>query len=962
MMGRLLGAVAQLGERLGRIEEVVSSNLICSTWPKAQVWPYLGFPLSLQCIAMPAATQTTRDPRDTPAMRQYRRFKEQNPDCVLFFRMGDFYEMFDDDAVTVAKALNLTLTQRTAGIPMAGVPYHAAENYLRKLIEQGFRVAVCDQIQDPKDAKGVVDRAVTRVLTPGTLVDEHLLDESATNHLAAILFTEAGDDSPAVLAACELSTGAFSLRDLPADRVTDELARLKPTELLYAETADGNTPPRVERIRQQLGLALTPRPAWTFRLSDARDNVLKHFGVTTLSGFGLGEHDPAVSPAGALLFYLQETQSPDDGRESRLKHLRPPKREQPNEFMLIDAASLRSLEIERTMRSGQAEGSLYATLQRCRTAMGKRLLRHWLCYPLTDIARIRARQDAVSAFVNDREWAEQVAVPVSDVQDVARIAGRVSMLRATPRDLVALGRSVSRIEAIAQLLFGQPAFTLHHKRLTTLASSLSPIAQTIQDRCVEDPPPHMREGGIFKDGIDPELDEARMLQRDANTWLAAYQKRIIEETGIGSLKVGYNKVFGYYIEITHANATRVPDSFSRKQTLKNAERYITPELKEFEDKVTTAEARAIEREKALFERLLRQTAQVAVELGDYAELIAQLDVLLNFADVAVRFGYVKPEIVEDRTLDIRAGRHPVLDRTLGERFVPNDCSLSAIGSQASADADDTDAASREPRADSRPPTLALITGPNMAGKSTFIRQIALITLLAHTGSFVPAESATIGLTDRIFTRIGASDELHAGHSTFMVEMTETANILHHATDRSLVILDEIGRGTSTLDGLSLAWAIAETLASSHCRTLFATHYHELTTLADHLDNVTNLHVAVREWGEEIIFLYRILPGRTDRSYGIHVAKIAGLPPRTIKRAQELLDTLEVQTDQTAHAAAPPADAQRKRSDGQLSLFTEYLHHPVVDELKQLDLNAMTPLEAFDALRTILAGIESDGNP
>jgi DNA mismatch repair protein MutS len=632
--------------------------------------------------------------------------------------------------------------------------------------------------------------------------------------------------------------------------------------------------------------------------------------------------------------------------------------------MLIDATSLRSLEMERTMRSGQAEGSLYATIQRCRTAMGKRLLRQWLCYPLTDIERIHARQKAVGAFTADREWAEQVAESVAGVQDVARIAGRVAMSRATPRDLVALGRSVSKVESVAQLLECQPSFTAHHQRLTALASSLSPLAQIIQDRCVPDPPPHMREGGLFKDGIDMELDEARMLQRDANTWLAAYQKRIIEDTGINSLKVGYNKVFGYYIEITHANTTRVPDTFSRKQTLKNAERYITPELKEFEDKVTTAEARAIERERVLFDRLIRQTAGVARELSEYAELIAQLDVLLNFAEIAVRFGYVKPEIVEERTLDIRAGRHAVLDRTLGDRFVPNDCVLGRDqgikGSRDQAheldEGPDASALSDQTVTNT---TLALITGPNMAGKSTFIRQVALITLLAHTGSFVPAEAATIGLTDRIFTRIGASDELHAGHSTFMVEMTETANILHHATDRSLVILDEIGRGTSTLDGLSLAWAIAETLASMRCRTLFATHYHELTTLADHLENVTNLHVAVREWGDEIIFLYRILPGRTDRSYGIHVAKIAGLPPRTINRAQELLDTLAVQTDQTAHAAGPPNDGVKKLSDGQLSLFTEYVHHPAIDEIKAIDLTSLNPLEAFDMLRKLKANVAAD---
>jgi DNA mismatch repair protein MutS len=889
------------------------------------------------------------DPRDTPAMRQYRRFKQQHPECVLFFRMGDFYEMFDDDAITVAKALNLTLTQRSTGIPMAGVPYHAAENYLRRMIAMGYRVAVCDQIQDPKEAKGVVDRAVTRVLTPGTLVDEQLLDESAANQVGAIQFLESGDASSAVLALAELSTGRFTLHDLPTGRVLDELARLRPTELLYVETADGTVPDRVGIIREQLGLALSPRPGWLFRQDDARYVLLRHYNVTTLAGFGLEEDDHAIGPAGALLQYLLETQSgrsdqadTDDARNTtqRLGHLRPPVRQSHDAYLTIDAASLRSLEIERTMRTGQIDGSLLATLQRCNSPMGKRLLRTWLCFPLRDRDAIGARQHAVSAMIADRGLTEQLAAQISHVQDVARIAGRMAMHRATPRDLVALGRSVGCITTIADLLDARPAFAAYHEQLTNLGQSLAPLAATIAQRCVDDPPSHLREGGLFRDDIDAELDEARMLQRDANTWLAAYQKRLAETTDIPSLKVGYNKVFGYYIEITHAHTAKVPDAFSRKQTLKNAERYITPELKEFEDKVMTAESRAIEREKTLFERLCRQAATEAASLSCFAELVAELDVLCCFGDVATRFGYVKPELVDEPVLAIVDGRHPVLDRTLGERFVPNDCTLGGPS----------------PDASTNTGTLALITGPNMAGKSTYIRQVALITLLAHTGCFVPAKSATIGITDRIFTRIGASDELHAGHSTFMVEMTETANILHHATERSLVILDEIGRGTSTLDGLSLAWAIAETLAARRCRALFATHYHELTSLAERMDNVSNLHVSVREWGDEIVFLYRLLRGSTDRSYGIHVAKIAGVPKATLTRAQELLDTLAVQTDATAVEAAAGSPV-KKQPESQMSLFTEYVHHPALDELKAIDLNDLTPMQAFDRLRTIIKSLE-----
>ncbi|MCH8164432.1 MAG: DNA mismatch repair protein MutS [Planctomycetes bacterium] len=915
---------------------------------------------------MTSTTGTTRpprtpssDPRVTPAMRQHARFKAKYPDCVLFFRMGDFYEMFGDDAVLANKVLGITLTQRTEGVPMAGVPYHAVETYLRRMIEAGHRVAVCDQIQDPKEAKGVVDRAVTRVLTPGTLVDETLLDESRPNQVAAIQFLESGERSAAALAVVELSTGSFSLVDLPPERVMDELVRLSPSELLHVETADGATPARIESIRAAVGCALTARGAWTFRLDDARDCVCEHFGVTTLAGFGLDDDDPALGAAGAVLRYLQETQAPDQTHlNDRLGHLCPPKREPADRYLTIDATTLRNLEIECTLRGQTTAGSLLSIFgpgTSCRTAMGKRLLRRWLCFPLRDLEAIRARHKAVADLTRDRPFADALGKPLAAVQDVARIAGRVSMNRATPRDVVALGKSVRELGAIADLLDGRPPFVQPHARLLALAGTLAPLGRTIHKQCIDSPPAHLREGGLFRDGIDAELDEARALQRDAAGWLAAYQQRLVEQTGINTLKIGYNKVFGYYIQITHTHADRVPDTFSRKQTLKNAQRYTTPELKVFEDKVTTAQARAIDREKLLFERLCREAAAPAQALSEYAGIIAELDVLACFAHAARRYGYTCPQLTEEPMLDIRQGRHPVLDQTLGERFVPNDCLLgparpfAPVGGGRS---NDGQASSLKPQA-----SLALITGPNMAGKSTYIRQVALIVLLAHAGSFVPAEAATIGLADRIFTRIGASDELHAGRSTFMVEMIEAANILHHATDRSLVILDEIGRGTSTLDGLSLAWAITEALAQRRCRTLFATHYHELTALADRVENLRNLHVSVREWGDEIIFVYRIQPGRTGRSYGIHVAKIAGLPSETIHRATQLLETLAVQTEPPSDDAPPTAGP-----NSQLGLFTEYLEHPVVKELGQADLDTMTPIEAFDLLRRLHKQVQPGPRP
>ncbi len=1077
----------------------------------------------------------------TPAMRQYKQFKEQFPDCVLFFRMGDFYEMFFDDARLANKVLGVTLTQRSEGIPMAGVPYHAVESYLRRMIRAGYRVAVCDQIEDPAKAKGIVARDVTRVITPGTLTDATLLEEGTPAPLAAVMFhgegreglgprakgqgisdlgfrisdlrseegqgprakgqgisdlkndTEEGSANPqseirnpksqvspdtrhptpapkseirnpkseiscsASIAWAELSTGSFHIATLDVTELNDELARINPREILYVETANNVPPARVKELGDALHCPLVARPAWQFRHGEAIEVLCKQFKVTTLAGFGLTGEELSLGAASAVLHYLLETQRAVSGREGissvahrnpelppliridRIAHLQPPKVFQRHEHLVIDQISLRSLEVESTIRSGKAEGSLLATLQGCRTAMGKRMLRQWLCYPLRDKSAIETRQRVVGAFVNDSQFLEALRLVLDDIQDVQRIAARISVGRGSPRDVVGLGISASKAWRVVELLKDRPAMKPYHDALASVTPDLTQLGNTMLAACVEEPPVHLRDGGLIRDGFDATLDEYRGLQRDSNTWLAGYQKELIEQTGIASLKVGYNQVFGYYIELTAANKDKAPPNWTRKQTLKNAERFITPQLKEFEGKVLSARDRAVAREQELFVQMCNWAQQQLPALHLLSETVAQLDTLACFAQRAVKFRYVCPQLVEEPVLQITAGRHPVLDELLGEKFVANEVELGGKGqgprakghgeeaagtdsppSQGGArggseaqspgiaaqildlqeagrptlpqplpkrEGSQSDPQSRTDDPQSLGPrpfvlgpsasSLALITGPNMAGKSTYIRQTALITLMAHTGSFVPAEAATIGLCDRIFTRIGASDELHTGQSTFMVEMTETANICHHATANSLVILDEIGRGTSTLDGLSLAWAIAEHLARVGCRTLFATHYHELTQLAEPgsgFSNITNLNVTVREWQGQIVFLHRIVPGAASRSYGIHVAKIAGLPANVVKRADELLEQLEVNHNTAAGGGGEEASLARigartgaggttgagvkVASAGQMSLFTEYLDHPVVSHLREIDLNALTPMQAFDALRRLREQVES----
>lgn len=887
-------------------------------------------------------------------MRQWSAIKKAHPDCVLFFRMGDFYELFGEDAENISRDLGLSLTTRGNAIPMAGVPHHQKAVYLQRAIDHGYRVAVVDQLEDPKEAKGVVKRGVVQVVTQGTLVDESLLCEEQTVPLGAIAIL---DESHAGIAIVELSTGAFTLFNGTLEQCADELARIGCKEILYNAPTFGETPKRIEELTSVINASATGRPGWHFRSAEAIEAIYESFNVSTLDGFGLDHSMPCVLAAGAIIRYLKETQaieesrSPSDSRTAfdrpaaTLDHLRAPILIDRAQSCIIDATSLRSLEIEKTIRDQSLVGSLAGIFlsspvgTRCvlHTPMGKRQIRSWLSSPLIDRTKINQRQQSVALLIDDHALADALGSILGSMCDIARIAGRVALGRATPRDIAALGCSTGLIAKLIDTIEQSPALNEYHDQLESICDHIEPVATNIMRSCVEEPPAHLRAGGLIRDGVDEALDEARNLERDAGTWLAQYQAQLIEEHDLPSMRVGYNKVFGYYIELPAAQALRAPDIFTRKQTLKNAERYITPELKVFEEKVLTASDVAIERERILFDQLCNRARSILSQLGAFSDTVATLDCLLGFAVKARERAWTKPEIIDEPMLDIIQGRHPVLDETLGHRFVPNDCTMASDISSA---------------------TLALITGPNMAGKSTYIRQNALLVVLAQTGSFIPADAATIGITKRIFTRVGADDALHRGQSTFMVEMIETANILNNADASSLVILDEIGRGTSTLDGLSLAWAICEWIADNKPRTLFATHYHEITELEERLEGqVKNLNVAVREWTtedghQEIAFLHSIRPGRADQSYGVHVAQLAGVPKTITNRAREILDTLSVEHAGRVDTEQVQAPSPKPKSGDQLGLFTEFIQHPVVDALREIKLDAMTPMQAFDAMRKL----------
>lgn len=857
----------------------------------------------------------------SPAMRQYQQFKGQYPGYVLFFRMGDFYEMFWEDAKLAAKTLGVTLTSRNKGaadeIPMAGVPFHAVEGYLRKMIAAGHKVAICEQMEDPALAKGVIQREVVRLMTPGTLTDDPLLEGRSDNFLAAVAFhVTKADGYRAGLAWVELSTGACVAASGSEGQMLDEIARLRPAEILVPELPSGRPHEIASRI-EALGIkAVTARPGWQFTQHHAREQLQRQWQVKTVGGFGFCDDDPAVFAAAGVLSYLEETQ------KTGLAHIRPLRRHVIEDHLSIDPASWRSMEIDRTVRSNTVEGSLLSALDRTRTSMGGRLLRQWLRYPLCDLEHINARQSAVAALLESPAALKGLIDRLENVCDIERIVGRIAVSRAGTRDLAALGKCLASLPELLDRLQSLGNCGDIAPELERLRGFCADQAAFLTGAIKSDPAAHLREGGVIADQFDVELDRLRDIATNSNQWLAKYQARLASESNIPSLRVGFNRVFGYYIEVTHLHRDKAPAAWTRKQTTTNSERYITDELKKFEDEALGAQEKAIALEQKLFEQVRLALLPHVASFQELALGLARVDVLAGFAALAAERRYCRPAVVEERVLEIIDGRHPVLEQQLGSEFVANDTRFAA---------DDS---------------LALITGPNMAGKSTYIRQVALITLLAQIGSYVPAKSATIGLADRLFTRIGASDEIHTGQSTFMVEMTETANILNNATDRSLVILDEIGRGTSTLDGLSLAWAIAEHIASAvRCRTLFATHYHELTDLAQRYKGVKNLNVAVREWEDQVVFLHRIVEGGTDRSYGIHVARLAGVPKPVLDRARQLLSELAVH-----HVSHTRAMKNRKvANDAQLDLFGDPAKE-LLKALLEIQVDNLTPVQAFDLLR------------
>jgi DNA mismatch repair protein MutS len=883
----------------------------------------------------------------TPMMQQYRDAKAACPDALLLFRMGDFYELFFEDAKTVARAVNLTLTSRDKGedaIPMAGFPHHQLESYLGKLIRLGFRVAICDQVEDPKHAKGLVKREVTRVVTPGTLTDEGLLDPRTANYLAALVPGE-----PAGLAWVELSTGAFSAAVVAADRVSDELARIAPTECLLPEESNGP----LDRLSGSI--SVTRRPNWAFAAAGARQVLTRHFQTAHLDGFGFDESDaPAIRAAGAILEYLVETQ------KSSIDHIDRLVRYRAGTALELDEATRRSLEICATFREARREGSLLGTLDRCVTAMGSRKLAEWLASPPTDIDQIDARLDAVAELVAEAGLAEALHDLLKPIYDLQRLVARVSTGRATPRDLAFIARTLRGLPTLKAKLTGRKSALLCS--LQQQIDLCPELRSRLDAALVDDCPLVSRDGGFIREGYDSKLDGLRELARGGKQWIARYQAEQVESSGIPSLKVGYNKVFGYYLEVTNVHRDKIPPHYIRKQTIKNSERYITPELKEYEEKVLSADENSKELEHELFVSLREMTAAMARPLLGTAQALSQVDVLAALAKLARERKYCRPKIVAEPILDIVEGRHPVLDLIEPDgTFVPNDTTMgfSATGGESLRRPDgeefhlpQQDGVASVCRNDA---TILLITGPNMAGKSTYIRQVALLTLMAQMGSFVPARSATIGVADRIFARVGASDELARGQSTFMVEMTETARILNSATSQSLVILDEIGRGTSTYDGLALAWAVVEHLHERiGCRTLFATHYHELTDLERSLSGVRNLNVAVREWQDEVIFLHQIVPGAADKSYGIHVARLAGVPREVNQRAKEILHQLEARHVSANGEAALARKGTRRKSAGlQMTLF-EPETHPLVEQIRRIDLDQTTPMQALHVLKQLQA--------
>lgn len=855
--------------------------------------------------------------RVTPMRRQYLEIKSQYPDCILMFRMGDFYEMFDDDAEVAARELDITLTARKHSkggpkIPMAGVPFHAVDGYIAKLIEKGFHVAVCDQITEPT-GRGLVEREVTRVMTPGTVVEPALLDEGKPNYLMAILpvgDVEKGQWAQAGIAYADVSTGEFCATQLEGDTVGlavfEELARIDPREVIVPESwhQRGVTLPQ--------GIHLSAVQDWTFEFDGAEQLLCEHFRVLSLDGFGLKNQSVAISAAGGVLQYLRTTQ------RSSLDQLVSLRSYSTASFMVLDQFTRRNLELVESIRERKSKGSLLDILDRTATSMGARMLRSWLNQPLLEVDRLNARLDAVETLVSSDTLRDEISAELRQVADIERLTNRIVIGKAGARELLALKIALVVVPRLRELV-------AEHASMAAIADRLDPcpaVYDLIRAAIAEDAPTAFGSIGTISNGYSDKLDAVLTATQDARDWIANLESHERRRAGIANIKVGFNKVFGYYIEVTKANSDNVPEDYVRKQTLVNAERYITPELKQYETQVLNAEEEILATERELFADICRQIADQGEILLKTAHAIAYLDAFLSLAAVAVRESYVRPDLSEDNVLHIEAGRHPVVEKLLesSSRYVPNDSHFDLAG------------------------RIHIITGPNMSGKSTYIRQVALITLMAQIGSYVPADAAQIGLVDRIFARIGAQDEIHAGQSTFMVEMVETARLLSGSTKRSLLILDEIGRGTSTYDGLAIARSVIEYIHNNtrlNCRTLFATHYHELTELPNILPRTINYNVAVAEQGDEIVFLHKVVPGGADQSYGVHVAQLAGIPGSVVDRARELLVQLEQDSGDFA--------LKLPRSTTQQLSFFDAPENPVVAALRSLEVDGLSPLEALTKL-------------
>ncbi|MFQ5570875.1 MAG: DNA mismatch repair protein MutS [Rhodothermales bacterium] len=876
----------------------------------------------------------------TPLMRQYYKIKGRHPNAILLFRMGDFYETFDEDAKTVSTILGITLTKRANGqardVPLAGFPHHALDNYLPKLVQAGLRVAICEQLEDPKFARKIVKRDVVEVVTPGVSFHDQLLSPKRANYLAAIHWgTERREKEWVGFAFIDASTGEFSATEVHASKLEELLQTIAPTEVLI----DKRRRDTLQSIRRQ-DFVVTTQEDWVFGYDFAYETLLRHFKTHSLKGFGVEDLSLGLVAAGAALYYLSETQ------KGKLPHIHRITRYASDDYMALDPQTKRNLELVASMRDGGQEGTLVHILDETLSPMGGRLLRKWLVRPLRNVENINKRLDAVEALFAARRLRENLRNELREIGDLERLAAKVCTGRASPRDLIHLKLSLKQIPLLKALLQDEPCDTL--RRLADNMTLCTPVVERIEEALVDEPPASIQDGGLFREGYHAELDTLRTLARSGKDWVARMQQKEVERTGIASLKVGFNKVFGYYLEITNAHKDKVPDDYIRKQTLVNSERYITPELKEYEEKILSAEEKIGSLEAELFNELRMVVAEETTALQLNASLLAMLDCFCSLAEVADKSGYRRPEVHEGVELRIEEGRHPVVERTLppGEPFIPNTVHLDPTEEQ-----------------------ILIITGPNMAGKSVVLRQVGLIVLLAQVGSFVPAQTARVGVVDRIFTRVGASDNLAAGESTFLVEMNETANILNNATPRSLILLDEVGRGTSTFDGLSIAWALVEFLHQNHrvaARTLFATHYHELNELASRYERVRNFRIQVQEHGGKVIFLRKMVPGGADHSYGIEVARMAGLPEPVIERARAVLHQLESQhlvvegPEETAEAGGDGLSVRSTKAavptmddTFQMSLFESGTPDPIAEEIKEkldaIDTNRITPIEALIAL-------------